>query len=138
MAEETLEGVALDAGQIHDDDVLLRRVFRDFAPPRADGVRRLSKSVFGQSSDGSGMSVVVRRRLIELGCTDEDLLRGYPDHGLAELRVGDVRAMGLEVHWDPGEEDDCVAQAHAEVTGDDDGKMRNRLRAAATVNRWPN
>lgn len=83
------------------------------------------------------MSVVVRRRLIERGCSEDDVLADYPTHGLVSLPVRGVRELGLGVLFVPTDGTGCVDAAHAEVDGKKTESIRNKLSRLGTVVRWP-
>lgn len=92
------------AVEINDDDELLRRLAPDHV---SQGVVN-SLAYSGKSHEPYEISVNLRRLT-----TEERTLASRPSFGLGVLRVGDVRAIGLQVVFDPVDSND----AHCLIVG---------------------
>lgn len=118
-----------DHPEILDDDYVLRHIVppQDLHPDLAKNVVRVSSGAYSESSDG-GMSVDILRWMAD-GSLDE--CHYLPDEtaGATKIRVGDLRAMGLQVGWDP----DSGHQHHGAVWGIKQSHRKKIARIAITV-----
>src|SRR5690348_4698189 len=92
-----------DHPEIGNDDYVLRHIVspQDLHPDTAKGLVRVSSGAYSESSDG-GMSVDILRWMAEDGL-DECHYLADETVGATRIRVGDLRAVGLQVGWDPDE-----------------------------------
>jgi hypothetical protein len=67
------------------------------------------------------------------GLDPDKYLELFPDWGLVEISVAEVRAMALQVERDPQPDDEHHVLVHGKKTGG----VRRRLKAAATWVRRP-
>lgn len=87
-----------DDSTISDDDLVYRRIGPQWV--KEDERRSFSSAAFDDSSKDDAMSVFLKSKVDDLGLTFDSILEGYEDCGVAELRVGDIRAAGMGVHYD--------------------------------------
>lgn len=108
---------------------LFRRITEHHVAPAAEqpGGLRISSAAFQPASDGSGISISIEDRMIELGIRPSDLIADYEDVLLAFVTAGVAREHGKGVVRDPVDED----LAHGNLTGPDTGGIRKRLARAA-------
>ena len=118
-----------DHPDIFDDDYVLRHIVppHDLHPDEARNVVRVSSGAYSESSDG-GMSVDILRwmagdHLDECYYLDDERM------GATKVRVGDLRALGLLVGWDP----DNGHPHHGAVWGIKQAHRRKIARGAITV-----
>lgn len=94
-------------GQIGDEELVYRRVRPkgvDWTKLDGGGNPKINKNVFSDAPweeaqrlgcPGRAMSVSVHSILIAYNLDPKEyLLQGWPDYGLAQMRVGDLRAQG--------------------------------------------
>lgn len=98
-----------DDPAVLDEELLWRRI-----APDSKWVKRLDNGELSTSS----MAFIDRRSgdvsVFRAGLTTQaDVLRAYPDFGLAEVSVGAVRQCGAVVVADPLPDDDPTSPAHA-------------------------
>jgi hypothetical protein len=90
-----------DHPDISDDDYVIRHI----VPPldlHADPdtqITRVASGAYSESSDG-GMSVDIQSWMREDGLDDFHYLSDESE-GATRIRVGELRALGLQVGWDP-------------------------------------
>jgi hypothetical protein len=119
-----------DHSEILDDDYVLRHIVppHDLHPDQAKQVVRVSSAAYSESSDG-GMSVDILRWMAG-DQLDECYYLEDQAIGATKIRVGDLRALGLQVGWDP----DTGHIHHGAVWGIKDQKQRRKIaKAAITV-----
>lgn len=118
-----------DHPEILDDDYVLRHIVppHDLHPDTAKGVTRVASGAYSESSDG-GMSVDILRWMAE-DRLDECYYLADEIVGATKLRVGDLRAIGLQVGWDP----DSGHSHHGAVWGIKQSHRRKIARGAITV-----
>ncbi|WP_368507902.1 hypothetical protein [Bradyrhizobium lupini] len=119
-----------DHPEILDADYVLRHIVppHDLHPDPAKGTVRVSSGAYSESSDG-GMSVDIIRWMAADGLDACDYL-AEDGMGATKIRVGDLRALGLMVGWDP----DTGHEHHGAVWGIKDQKQRRRIsKLAITV-----
>jgi hypothetical protein len=118
-----------DHPEILDDDYVIRHIVppQDLHPDPVKQVTRISSGAYSESSDG-GMSVDILRWMIEDRLHE---LYYLPDEtmGATKIRVGELRAMGLQVGWDP----DGGHPHHGAVWGIKQTHRRKIARVAITV-----
>jgi hypothetical protein len=118
-----------DHPEISDDDYVLRHIVppHDLHPEPETQVVRVASGAYSESSDG-GMSVDLTRWMIDDGMNELDYLRDDME-GATKIRVGDLRALGLKVGFDP----DGGHPHHGAVWGIRGTHRRKIMRAAITV-----
>jgi hypothetical protein len=118
-----------DHPEILDDDYVLRHIVppHDLHPDPEKKITRVSSGAYSESSDG-GMSVDLIRWMADVGMDELDFLRDEAE-GATKIRVGDLRAMGLKVGWDP----DGGHPHHGAVWGVKQTHRRKIAKAAITV-----
>jgi hypothetical protein len=118
-----------DHPEILDGDYVLRHIVpHDLHPDQAKQVVRVSSGAYSESSDG-GMSVDILRWMAE-DQLDECYYLADETIGATKIRVGDLRALGLQVGWDP----ETGHVHHGAVWGIRDQKQRRKIaKAAITV-----
>jgi hypothetical protein len=109
-----------------DDDELYRRL----APHQIRDDGTVNSSAFKR---GKGYDPSISVDLARLTASRMDTLRTRPDFGLAVLRVGDVRALGLAVRLDPLPDN----PAHCLIEGLATKDLARRLTAIARVLIYP-
>src|ERR1019366_8100997 len=118
-----------DHPEILDDDYVIRHIVppQGLHPDPVKQVTRISSGAYSESSDG-GMSVDILRWMIEDRLHE---LYYLPDEtmGATKIRVGELRAMGLQVGWDP----DGGHPHHGAVWGIKQTHRRKIARVAITV-----
>lgn len=118
-----------DDHAIRDDDRALRRVHPKWVVRESDGTVRLSSAAFRDDE----MSINLKSLMSKAGRPPEDTLTGYPDFGLAEIVVADIRSLKLGVVAAPTQEE----PAHAIVTGRKTQSVCRKLRDRAACLVWP-
>lgn len=118
-----------DHPDIHDNDFVLRHIVppHDLHADIEKQVVRISSGAYSESSEG-GMSVDIIRWMDEDGLHDVYYLADETI-GATKIRVGDLRAMGLKVGWDP----DGGHSHHGAVWGLKQTHRRKIAKAAITV-----
>jgi hypothetical protein len=118
-----------DHPDILDDDYVLRHIVppHDLHPDAAKNIVRVSSGAYSESSDG-GMSVDILRWMAEDGL-DECHYLADENVGATKIRVSDLRAMSLNVGWDP----DGGHDHHGAVWGVKQSHRRKIARIAITV-----
>jgi hypothetical protein len=89
-----------DHPEITDDDYVIRHIVPPFdLHPESEDVTRVASGAYSASDDG-GMSVDIQGWMHEDHLDD---LFYLPDEtqGATRIRVGELRALGLKVGWDP-------------------------------------
>ena len=125
--------------EVDDDALVLRRVVPQHKVPVIDreNTFRVSSAAFTDSSDGSGMSVVIKPIADALGLGPEDVIDGYaPGCGLVSLVTGDLRADDQTVAHDPvvREKPHPCDPAHGSVVrAKPKGRVRKWARSAVWV-----
>ena len=102
---------------ISDDDFVLRYVDSHHLHPDGQGGRSLSSALFSPSSKGrdkyQSMSTDILQPMLDDGLPGTGRKRA--NHvGVVKIKVGDLRALGFKVGYDPGEDND---QYHVGVWG---------------------
>ena len=111
--------------QILDDELVLRRVnLRETGPPDNQGRTRINSDAFIQNGLDGNVSVYLASET-----TPEAITREYQLHYIAQLEVGEIRAVGLDVVRDPKEGD----PGHCNIVG---RKTRGTARRLARTARW--
>lgn len=99
----------IDPNAIADDDIILRRI-----SPGEDKIKKKSTSAFRATSfaiqplpgeewpSWSRQSITSAQRLIEIEAATRPDMSGW---SIAAVRVGEVRALGLEVESSPTQDD---------------------------------
>lgn len=85
------------------------------------GVRRLASGAYSESSDG-GMSVDIEEWMLADGLDPLHYVTD-PTHGATRIKVGDLRALGFMVGWDPK----LHNPHHAAVWGLTNSKRRTKV-----------
>jgi hypothetical protein len=119
-----------DHEDIHDDDFVIRHIVppHDLHPDPNSEITRVASGAYSESS-GGGMSVDIQRWMREDGLDDLYYLADE-SVGATLIRVGDLRAMGLRVGWDP----DSGHKHHAAVWGITNSNYRKKVwRVAQTL-----
>jgi hypothetical protein len=117
-----------DHDEILDDDYVLRHIVppHDLHPDPARGITRVSSGAYSESNEG-GMSVDILRWMAEDGLNECDYLTD--EMGATKIKVGDLRALGCQVGWDP----DSGHEHHGAVWGLKQTIRKKVARAAITV-----
>ena len=86
--------------EILDDHHVIRHTTpHDLCPDVLPGTKRIASGAYSESKDG-GMSVDILEWM-EVDGLDALHFVTDPAHGAVKIRVGDLRALGLQVGWDP-------------------------------------
>lgn len=116
-----------DDPTIEAETRLFRRITPHHWKREPDGIR-LTSAAFQGSSDGSGVSISIEDKMIELSIEPADLLVGEPSQTmLVALIAGEARNHGKRIIRSPNESD----PAHGNMIGPDTRGVRNALRRAA-------
>ena len=110
-------------GRLDDGLTVLRRV-RDYEVLEEDGNPRPSSQAFIQGGPDGNVSVYLASET-----TPERITRDYPRTYVAEVDIGTIRELGLDVEREPIEDD----PGHCNIVG---RKTRNRARAIARSAKW--
>lgn len=111
--------------QLPNDERIWRRVkVPEQIIEQEDATWRPISGAFDDSSDGSPLSVDLASIALDLLHT----LAGYPNYALAELTVGDVRSLGVDVVPDPLPDN----EAHAGIVGDKTKGIKRKLAKCAS------
>jgi hypothetical protein len=105
-----------DHQEIYADDLVIRRVSEAWTvdDPKAPGGKRLSTMAFEKSSGpNGGMSVDLKRQIEEAGIDPKQWVTTPRWTGSVILRVGELRAEGFRVGFDPLDDNPY----HGEVWG---------------------
>jgi hypothetical protein len=100
----------MDAPEIPDDEVLLRRLVPDWIVPGEQGRMRISSAAFKHRE----MSILFLTLLRQQRRQIEDALTGHPGDSLCSITVGLARKLGQEIAYDTGPPHD---PAHGLVMG---------------------
>jgi hypothetical protein len=95
--------------------------------PGYPGGVRITRAAFQGSSDGSGVSVSVEDRMIELDMRPQELVEHYPGTLLAFVTAGFARQLGKGVVRAPVDTD----LSHGNLIGPDTKSIQRQLAAAA-------
>lgn len=118
----------------HDHDeipnhyhVIRRTTPNDLCQNTDTGQRRLASGAFCESTEG-GMSVDIEELMVADGL---DPLAHITDSsfGAVRITVGELRALGMKVGWDPIEGN----RHHGEVWGISNSRRRRKVAAIATT-----
>lgn len=110
-----MSGDLIDDKSIRSESALWRRIQPDqIVTDDNTGVRRPSSSAFSNSSDNSGMSVILGDQVLSEGRTPHSTMELYPDNFLASITAGLARENGQIVIREPIKDE----PAHAEVCGE--------------------
>jgi hypothetical protein len=105
------------------------------------GGTRLASGAFQDISDETGataMSVLVLRKVSELGGAPQDVLSGeWKEWGLVGFPAGVAREKGLRLFWAPSQKEGHYSDAHVHVFGNKSGSVQKRLVEASTRYVWP-
>ena len=108
-----------------DNDSAMRRVPANQTINDAEThIVRPASNAFLQGGPKGNISVFLSSET-----TPERITAGYPGTYVALIRIGDIRALGLEVEREPIEEQ----PGHCNITG---RKTRAKARALATSSTW--
>jgi hypothetical protein len=118
-----------DHPEILDDDYVIRHIvpLSDLHNDIVRKVTRVASGAYSESSDG-GMSVDIQRWMFAAGLDDFHYLADETE-GATLLRVGDLRAMGMQVGWDP----DGGHAHHAAVWGITNSSQRRKIAKLAVT-----
>ena len=119
-----------DDESVAEDCRLFRRITRHHLKPAPDhpGGVRLTRVAFQGSSDGSGVSVSIEDRMLELSMEPSDLIAAHSEAiGLAFVLARTVRELGKGIVREPTADD----PTHGALTGPDDKAIQRSLSAAA-------
>ena len=121
---------------IGDDWVVIRRINPIWLKAVTDGAIGLSTAAFAESSEPPrGMSVDILNLIDEAEIEAREYVTALPNHPFAvSFRVGDLRALGLTVGFDPLEEKPPYPANpfHGEVWGIGNSRgPKNKLRRIA-------
>ncbi|MEE8435807.1 MAG: hypothetical protein V3S64_13570 [bacterium] len=121
----------MDDPTIKDDWMLYRRIVSDwFVPdPKTPSGRRITSQAFNDSSDGTSMSIQIEQEMENFGLTIEDILKNYPDLGLASFSAGFARSQKQGVIRKPLDMD----PAHGEVVGEKPRSIRRIFAENANI-----
>lgn len=103
---------------------VLRRVTHQELLTEEDGQTRITSQAFIQGKPDGDVSVYLSSET-----TPERVTRGRPNTFLAEITIGAIRALGLDVQRDPIDGD----PGHCNITG---RKTRGKARAIAEQAQW--
>jgi hypothetical protein len=109
-----------DHAEIHDSDFVIRYTTPQDLHTETNGVRRISSGTFSESSDG-GMSVIHERWVAEDNIDPMQYAK-EKTHGAVRINVGQLRAQGFKVGYDPLPEN----PHHCAVWGIGNGSPRKR------------
>jgi hypothetical protein len=115
-----------DHPEILADDLVIRRVSDSWAvnDPKVPGGKRLSSMAFEKSRGvNGGMSIDLKRQIEEAGKDAKSWVTTPRWTGSVTLRVGDLRAEGFQVGFDPLEDNPY----HGEVWGQFSKGKKKRL-----------
>lgn len=121
--------VAHDHAEILNEHHVIRHIVppHDLHPDQTTKVVRVASGAYSESSTG-GMSVDILEWMVADGLHSTYYLAD-PDVGATSLRVGELRALGLQVGWNP----DSGHKHHGEVWGINSSKRKRISRIAVTV-----
>lgn len=88
-----------DHAEILDDYHVIRHTVPNDLTPDGAGGLRLNSGAYSESSDG-GMSVDCAELMLASGLNELAYVADRT-HGAVKIRVGDLRALGLQVGFDP-------------------------------------
>lgn len=118
-----------DDPSVLDSENLWRRIHPAHIVPDANrGSLRPSSAAFGDSEDGSPMSVYLSSLVQQSDRRPADLLSDWRSFGLASIGAGNVRLLHLGVVRDPLPEE----PAHGLVTGPKPRSVQRKLAKAST------
>lgn len=115
---------------ILDRHHVIRRITpHDLCTDQTSGLRRVASGAYSESSDPpGGMSVNIEEWMIA-DCLDPLHYLEDQSHGATRINVGDLRAQGFQVGWDPQPNN----PHHGEVWGIGNGSTRRKKVAALAV-----
>jgi len=120
----------VDDTTIKDDEDLWRRIHPNWIVMDENaGARRVSSAAFDDSLDGTPLSVLLEKVVIETDRTAEDVMASYPRYPLASITAETARANQQGVAQTPQKDE----PAHASVFGP---KTKSIKRAIAKCARW--
>lgn len=92
-----------DHEDIGDDWIVIRRIHTSWLKEATDGHIGVSTASFAESSEPpGGMSIDILNLIEDAGIDPKAYVIGLPNHPYAvSFRVGDLRAKGLRVGFDP-------------------------------------
>ena len=106
-----------DHEQIQDEDIMLRGIPAQWIKPAPDGGRRISSGAFQPSSDKyGGLSLGAKKVLECLEMTTEEWSAGRFS-AVVCFPAGMLRSAGIQIGWDPLDEDSAHCNAWAESGG---------------------
>jgi hypothetical protein len=115
----------LDTGPIDDDEIVMRRVRpSETTTDRPGGRERPSGQAFIQNGRDGDTSVYLKSET-----TAERILENNPGMYVCEVRVGDIRAEGLEIERSQREGD----PGHCDIKG---RKTRGKAREISRKSTW--
>lgn len=124
-----------DHVDIGDDWIVIRRIQSVWLKDVTDGQIGLTTASFTESSEPpGGMSIDILNLLEQAGLDAPSYVTQHPNRPYAvRFRVGDLRALGLQVGFDPLEEQPPFPANpfHGEVWGTKPRGIRNELRRIA-------
>lgn len=110
---------------LEDSQAVMRRVREsEVTTDSNNGPLRPSSDAFIQDGPDGPTSVYLASET-----TPERITQGYPKTYVAEVEIGAIRALGLDVQRDPVPDD----TGHCNITG---RKTRSKARAIARSSRW--
>jgi hypothetical protein len=117
-----------DHAEIPADFHVIRYISPRDLHPESDAITRIGSGAYSESTEG-GMSVVIEEWVVAAGLDPLKYAKD-PTYGARRIRVGDLRALGLKVGWDPLPEN----QHHGAVWGIGNGsKMKRKVRDCAAL-----
>jgi hypothetical protein len=113
-----------DHPEILDEQHVIRHtVPHDLTNPDDSGQRRISSGAYSDSGDATGgMSVDIEEWMMAEGLTTLHYLTDT-SHGAKRIKVGDLRALGLQVGWAPEPDN----RHHALVWGISSSSRRKKV-----------
>lgn len=124
-----MSGLPEDDVTILNESALWRRIRPEQTIFDANlGRLRPTSDAFGNSSDDSGMSVIIGDQVLEEGRTPQQLLHDFPGFSLAAFQALLARERGQIIIRDPIPEE----PAHAEVIGKKTGSVKSAFAKHST------
>lgn len=124
-----------DHDEILDEHHVIRHILPNELSGDGAGGKRVSSGAYSESGDPSkGMSIDIEDWMHADGLPSLHYVRD-PQHGAVRLKVGDLRALGLRVGWDPRKEEPAYPANphHGLVWGLTSGKRRRVQKLAITL-----
>jgi hypothetical protein len=87
--------------EISDEDYVIRYITPNDLHTEPNGIVRVASGAYSESSDAHGGMSVVHEGWCQAASIDVMQFAKEPTHGAVRLKVGDLRAAGFQVGYDP-------------------------------------